>query len=75
MKCFHRTPHPDSVLENGFRDGEGTYMTGIMHQGVWLYEDYSEDDGGCHVLYTTTVTVSGESKICNSSSMISLAFS
>ena len=36
MKCFHRTPNLGSILENGFRDGEGTYMTGIMHRGVWL---------------------------------------
>lgn len=36
MKCFHRTPHADLILEHGFRDGEGTYMTGIIHRGVWL---------------------------------------
>ena len=36
MRCFHRTPYPESILENGFRDGEGTYMTGIMHKGVWI---------------------------------------
>ena len=36
MKCFHRTPSPESILENGFRDGEGTYMTGIMHKGAWV---------------------------------------
>jgi hypothetical protein len=36
MKCFHKTPFPESILKNGFRDGEGTYMTGFMHKGVWL---------------------------------------
>jgi hypothetical protein len=36
MKVFHRTPYPSSILENGFRDGEGTYMTGITHRGVWV---------------------------------------
>ena len=36
MRCFHRTPYSESILENGFRDGEGTYMTRIMHKGVWL---------------------------------------
>lgn len=36
MKCFHRTPHSESILEHGFRDGEGTYMTAIIHKGVWL---------------------------------------
>lgn len=36
MKCFHRTPFPESILQNGFRDGEGTYMTRTLHRGVWL---------------------------------------
>lgn len=36
MKLFHRTPFAESILKNGFRDGEGTYMTGVMHCGVWL---------------------------------------
>ena len=36
MKCFHRTPYGESILEHGFRDGEGTYLTESMHKGVWL---------------------------------------
>lgn len=36
MKCFHRTPYGELILDEGFRDGEGTYMTGVMHNGVWL---------------------------------------
>ena len=36
MKVFHRTPYAKSILENGFRDGEGTYLTTITHKGVWL---------------------------------------
>ena len=36
MKCFHRIPYAESILENGFRDGEGTYLTDITHNGVWL---------------------------------------
>ena len=36
MKCFHRTPYPESILEHGFRDGEGTYLTDTTHKGVWL---------------------------------------
>lgn len=36
MKLFHRTPQAESILKNGFRDGEGTYLTETMHRGVWL---------------------------------------
>ena len=36
MKCFNRTPHADKILTDGFRDGEGTYMTRTIHKGVWF---------------------------------------
>ena len=36
MQVFHRTPYGQSILKDGFRDGEGTYMTGIIHRGVWV---------------------------------------
>jgi hypothetical protein len=36
MRVFHRIPYSQSILENGFRDGEGLYMTTIMHKGVWV---------------------------------------
>jgi len=36
MQVFHRTPFGPSILDDGFRDGEGTYMTGATHKGVWV---------------------------------------
>ena len=36
MRLFHRTDHADAILREGFRDGEGTYMTDTMLRGVWL---------------------------------------
>jgi len=36
VKLFHRTPQAASILKDGFRDGEGTYLTETMHRGVWL---------------------------------------
>ena len=36
MQVFHRTPFGPSILDDGFRDGEGTYMTGVIHRGVWV---------------------------------------
>ncbi len=36
MKCFRRTPFPESILEHGFRDTEGTSGTGMTFSGVWL---------------------------------------
>lgn len=36
MRLFHRTPCGQKIINEGFRDNEGTYMTGVMHKGVWL---------------------------------------
>jgi hypothetical protein len=36
MKLYHRTFHADAILSEGFRVGEGTYMTAHRHEGVWL---------------------------------------
>jgi hypothetical protein len=36
MRVFHRTPNGQKIIDEGFRNGEGTYMTGMMHKGVWL---------------------------------------
>lgn len=36
MRVFHRTPFGKQIISEGFRDHEGTYMTGTMHTGVWL---------------------------------------
>jgi hypothetical protein len=36
VKAFHRTDHAEAILEGGFRDGTGTYGTGIKFSGVWF---------------------------------------
>jgi hypothetical protein len=38
MILFHRTSKlaADGILANGFRDGEGTYLTTNAYRGVWL---------------------------------------
>ena len=36
MKLYHRTNAATAILQKGFKDGIGTYMTTIFHSGVWL---------------------------------------
>jgi hypothetical protein len=36
MILYHRTGAAHQILANGFRDGEGTYLTSVVHRGVWL---------------------------------------
>lgn len=36
MKLFHRTPHAEKILAEGFRDAKSTYMTGQYFTGVWF---------------------------------------
>jgi len=36
MRLYHETPHADAILADGFRDGEGKYLTDGMHRGVWV---------------------------------------
>lgn len=36
MRLFHRTPCGQKIINEGFRDNEATYMTSVMHKGVWL---------------------------------------
>jgi hypothetical protein len=53
MLCYHRTPASEEILRNGFRDGDGTYLTGQMHRGVWLSDrplDVSEGAKGNDLL-------------------------
>jgi hypothetical protein len=39
MNVYHRTAHASAILREGFRDGEGTYMTTEWHRGVWVSAD------------------------------------
>lgn len=36
MKLYHRTYHAEAILADGFRDGEGSYLTRGKHRGVWV---------------------------------------
>jgi hypothetical protein len=33
---YHNTFAASAILRDGFRDGEGSYLTDQPHQGVWL---------------------------------------
>jgi len=36
MRLFHKTYAATEILRNGFRDGQGSYMTDSILTGVWL---------------------------------------
>lgn len=36
MRLYHHTYATQSILSDGFKDGEGYYLTTSLHQGVWL---------------------------------------
>lgn len=36
VKLYHRTGAAAEILEKGFRDGEGNYLTMNIYRGVWL---------------------------------------
>ena len=53
MRLFHRTRHADAIIRDGFRDGEGNYMTNIWLKGVWLSDvplDINEGAAGDQLL-------------------------
>ena len=50
MRCYHRTNRADDILENGFRDGKGTYMTSMMLEGVFLSDRPLDENEGAHGL-------------------------
>jgi len=39
MKVYHRTRAAASIVRNGFKDGEGSYMTSQDHRGVWISDE------------------------------------
>lgn len=43
MKLFHRTTKENArlIIQAGFRDSRGRYMTGREHSGVWVSDDSS----------------------------------
>jgi hypothetical protein len=36
MLLYHRTPHGDTILAEGFKDAEGSYGTSRLWRGVWV---------------------------------------
>ncbi len=53
MRVFHTTDAAEAILSDGFRDGEGTYMTGQFWRGVWVADrpvDSSEGAAGDTVI-------------------------
>jgi hypothetical protein len=50
---YHRTDSAQAIVDNGFRDAEGTYLTGEWHTGVWVSDiplDVNEGAQGDQVL-------------------------
>ncbi len=41
VRYYHRTTADAarSIFSDGFRDGEGTYLTGVAHRGVWVSDE------------------------------------
>lgn len=53
MRESHRTSAADAILAQGFRDGEGTYLTAYVWRGVWASDmplDENEGAAGNAVL-------------------------
>jgi hypothetical protein len=44
---YHRTGHAEAIEAEGFKDGEGHYLTAEIHRGVWVSDvplDISEGE-------------------------------
>ena len=53
MKLYHTTYAAEAILRDGFRDGEGYYLTAHLWSGVWLADrplDINEGADGDTVL-------------------------
>jgi len=46
MRLFHRTHHAAAILREGFRDGEGSYLTDRTLRGVWLSDFPLDENAG-----------------------------
>ena len=50
MTLWHRTDRAaaQDIIENGFRDGEGKYLTKNPYRGVWVSDEpLNVSDGAC----------------------------
>ncbi len=48
MLLYHTTFAADAILAEGFRDGEGRYLTDQIHRGVWLADRPLDSNEGAH---------------------------
>jgi hypothetical protein len=46
MKLYHRTDHAEAILRDGFRDGEGSYLTANIYRGVWFADSPLDENEG-----------------------------
>ena len=48
MRVYHRTNAAQTILQRGFRDGKGCYLTDSIHTGVWVSDvPLDENEGAC----------------------------
>ena len=60
MKLFHGTDSSEAILEKGFIDATGTYLTDQEWSGVWLSDRVMVADGGAMVESTLVVEIPEE---------------
>jgi hypothetical protein len=57
---FHRTDRAAAILHDGFRDGEGNYLTDRLWRGVWLSDQPLDENDGAFGSNVLTVEIPGE---------------
>ena len=57
MKLYHRTYSAETIIRDGFRDGEGNYPTLDVHHGVWVYDEPLDEQDGA--LGNVVLVISG----------------
>ena len=60
MICYHRTPFPQAILDNGFEDRRGTYLTTETLEGVWVSDVPLDCNEGAEGLTVLSVEVPEE---------------
>lgn len=48
MIVYHRTGNADAIESEGFKDGEGFYLTAEIHRGVWISDIPLDINEGAH---------------------------
>jgi hypothetical protein len=62
FRLYHRTERDAAlaILREGFRDGEGTYMTNQLWRGVWLSNEPLDGNEGARGDHLLEVRLSAE---------------